>query len=152
MALRRVVTGEVDGRSRVVSDETVTGTPYCEDIWYTSPDEPLGRAPVADDTQLQAPPGASHWRVFAVPTDQEMHELLGDLPDDGDAMVDRKGFHLTETIDLVYVLDGDISLEMDEGEVLLHRGDCVVQRRTNHAWRNRNDFRVHLLAVMTTLP
>ena len=38
------------------------------------------------------------------------------------------------------------------GEVVLHPGDCVVQRATNHAWHNYNDTPVRLLAVLLGLP
>ena len=60
-------------------------------------------------------------------------------------------FHVTNTVDYLYVLDGDITLELDDGSVLLHPGDCVVQRETNHSWRNDNDFPVRLVAVMVSL-
>ena len=59
--------------------------------------------------------------------------------------------HITDTVDYLYVLDGDLTLELDDGEVLLHPGDTVVQRRTTHAWRNDNDFPVRLVAVMVSL-
>lgn len=47
--------------------------------------------------------------------------------------------HRTETIDYGIVLDGEIILLVDEGEVLVRSGDIVVQRGTNHAWANRSD-------------
>jgi len=37
------------------------------------------------------------------------------------------------------VLSGEIWAVLDEGEVLLRAGDCLVQRGTNHAWSNRSD-------------
>jgi uncharacterized cupin superfamily protein len=70
----------------------------------------------------------------------------------GAAVDDEAFFHMTNTLDLIYVLDGDITLQMEDGEVLLHPGDCVVQRGTNHAWRNRSATPVRLLGVMTALP
>ncbi len=45
----------------------------------------------------------------------------------------------TITLDLCIVLEGDITLILDTGEVNLKRGDVVVQRGTNHAWSNRSD-------------
>jgi uncharacterized cupin superfamily protein len=35
------------------------------------------------------------------------------------------------------VLEGEIDLLLDDGEVRLAAGDVVVQRGTNHAWLNR---------------
>jgi mannose-6-phosphate isomerase-like protein (cupin superfamily) len=46
--------------------------------------------------------------------------------------------HRTQTIDYGIVLDGEITLLVDEGEVLVQAGDIVVQRGTNHAWANRS--------------
>jgi hypothetical protein len=37
------------------------------------------------------------------------------------------------------MLEGDIPLKHDDGEVNLKPGDCVVQRGANHAWRNSGD-------------
>ena len=45
--------------------------------------------------------------------------------------------HKTNTVDYAIVLSGDIHAVLDEGEVLLHAGDCLIQRGTNHAWSNR---------------
>jgi mannose-6-phosphate isomerase-like protein (cupin superfamily) len=46
--------------------------------------------------------------------------------------------HRTETIDYGIVLEGEITLLVDEGEVTVRAGDIVVQRGTNHAWANRS--------------
>jgi hypothetical protein len=44
----------------------------------------------------------------------------------------------TETLDFCFVLDGEIVLVTDTGEVALKRGDMVVQRGANHGWSNRS--------------
>ncbi|KAK5717255.1 hypothetical protein LTR15_009146 [Elasticomyces elasticus] len=45
--------------------------------------------------------------------------------------------HRTLSLDYGVVLEGEIELVLDSGETqLLGRGDVVVQRGTNHAWRN----------------
>jgi len=45
--------------------------------------------------------------------------------------------HRTTSLDYGVVVEGEIELILDSGEVkLLHRGDIAVQRGTNHAWRN----------------
>ncbi|MBL8551369.1 MAG: cupin domain-containing protein [Hyphomonadaceae bacterium] len=46
--------------------------------------------------------------------------------------------HRTETIDYGIVLQGEITLIMDEGETVVRAGDIVVQRGTNHGWANRS--------------
>ena len=46
--------------------------------------------------------------------------------------------HRTQTVDYGIVLEGEITLLVDEGEVTVHAGDIVIQRGTNHAWANRS--------------
>jgi uncharacterized cupin superfamily protein len=66
--------------------------------------------------------------------------------------VEASGFHRTDTLDYVMVLDGEVTLELDRGAVTLGPGDCVVQRATRHAWRNRSGRAVRLAVVMIRLP
>ncbi|OBT83775.1 hypothetical protein VE02_07460 [Pseudogymnoascus sp. 03VT05] len=47
--------------------------------------------------------------------------------------------HRTQSLDYGVVLEGEIEMELDGGEVVvLRRGDVAVQRGTMHAWRNRS--------------
>jgi quercetin dioxygenase-like cupin family protein len=46
--------------------------------------------------------------------------------------------HQTETIDYAIVLSGEITMLLDESEVVLRAGDILVQCGTNHAWSNRS--------------
>ena len=46
--------------------------------------------------------------------------------------------HVTQTIDYVLILSGEIDMELDHGaEVHLTEGDVLVQRATVHNWANR---------------
>jgi quercetin dioxygenase-like cupin family protein len=45
--------------------------------------------------------------------------------------------HATRTLDYVIVLDGEITLVVDDGEVTLHKYDVCIQRGTAHTWGNR---------------
>ena len=48
--------------------------------------------------------------------------------------------HRTNSVDYGIVLDGELDMELGDGEVVhLQAGDVVVQRGTNHAWINRSD-------------
>jgi quercetin dioxygenase-like cupin family protein len=47
--------------------------------------------------------------------------------------------HRTESIDYALILSGEITMLLDDSEVLLKAGDIVVQRGTNHAWSNRSN-------------
>ena len=51
--------------------------------------------------------------------------------------------------DTMVVLDGEISLELDDGqEVLLKKHDVAVQQGNRHAWRNRGDKPATMLFVL----
>lgn len=56
------------------------------------------------------------------------------------------GMHKTNTVDYAVVYDGEMWLELDDGETLhLKRGDVVVQNGTRHAWRNKGNKPVTML-------
>jgi len=46
--------------------------------------------------------------------------------------------HRTDSVDYAVVLNGEITMLLDDSEVRLEAGDVVVQRGTNHAWSNRS--------------
>jgi quercetin dioxygenase-like cupin family protein len=53
---------------------------------------------------------------------------------------DQAGLHTTASIDFIYVVSGEIGLELDDGrEIRLRAGDTVVQNGVRHAWRNHSD-------------
>jgi hypothetical protein len=43
-------------------------------------------------------------------------------------------------------------VQLDDDEVVLHAGDCVVQRATNHAWHYYANSPVRVMGVTTALP
>ena len=51
----------------------------------------------------------------------------------------RTVMHRTSTIDYVVVIEGELTLLLDDSEVTLRKSDVVVQRGTDHAWENRSD-------------
>ncbi len=61
---------------------------------------------------------------------------------------DHPGMHTTDTVDCGVVLQGEVWLELDEGEVVhLKAGDTFVQNGTRHRWSNRGD-ETALIAVV----
>jgi len=56
--------------------------------------------------------------------------------------------HRTESIDYGIVIDGEMTLVLDDSEVLLRPGSVVVQRGTNHAWANRSGKPCRMLFVL----
>ncbi len=56
--------------------------------------------------------------------------------------------HRTETIDYVFVLSGEIDMDMDDSTVRMKAGDVMVQRGTNHSWVNRSQAPARLAFVL----
>jgi len=56
--------------------------------------------------------------------------------------------HQTKTIDYIILLEGDVTLILDEDEVRLKPFNVVVQRGTNHAWVNNGTEPALLIAVL----
>jgi mannose-6-phosphate isomerase-like protein (cupin superfamily) len=137
---RRVVVGPgSDGRSAIVADgraplaASFGDDAGMVDVWHTH--GPLAAVAQGGDTpsgdwQLE-PGGSIAWRFVQLPVAPTAH------------------MHRTQTIDLDVLLDGELDLVLPGQEpVHLRPGDCVVQRGTEHAWRNTGDRPAQLLAVM----
>ena len=80
---------------------------------------------------------------------QEVFKGVGNA----DASTLRRGarhplMHCTETMDYAVVLEGEITMLLDDSEVHLKAGDVVIQRGTNHAWSNRSGKPVRMLYVL----
>ena len=157
--MRRVVTGhDARGRAVVLYDgesphrfvfEKAGGLRLTE-IWETreSPADNSGAGDAGDHERRIEPAGAgSVFRVIEYPPDRERLKTLapeaffpgmGAKPADA-ATRRHPGMHKTDTVDYCVVLSGEIWAVLDEGEVLLRAGDCLVQRGTSHAWSNRTE-------------
>ena len=55
---------------------------------------------------------------------------------------------LENVSDYIILLKGDVTLILDEGEIDVKPFDTVVQRGTNHAWRNNGDEPALFIAVL----
>lgn len=47
--------------------------------------------------------------------------------------------HKSKSLDYAIILEGEITLILDNEEVNLRQGDIVIQRGTSHAWVNNSD-------------
>jgi mannose-6-phosphate isomerase-like protein (cupin superfamily) len=172
--IRRVVTGhDANGRAIVIADgyatavKTVPQWPglVSTDIWKTdampvrlAADEP---DPTNAPRQLHPAPNGTTLRISVVPPEtdfvrgldpQQSQALFGGVGN-ADASTHGNGgrhplMHRTETLDYAVVLEGEITLLLDDGEVNLKAGDVVIQRGTNHAWSNRSGKPVRMLYVL----
>ncbi len=162
-SFRRVVTGhDASGRAIIQSDappervKTLSGGgPTFYEVWNTreSPariDRASGE-PAEAGIVLAPPKNGTRIRVLDIPPEDERMAAV-------DAEAARALFaqinaaaasthagkarhphmHRTETIDYGIVLEGEITLLVDQGETTVRAGDIVVQRGTNHAWANRS--------------
>ncbi|MCP4907986.1 MAG: cupin domain-containing protein [bacterium] len=171
---RRVVTQtDDDGYSRVAFDgeppnvlrfENGAGMAY-SDIWQTL--GPVVLPEAGGDAspgpfEFYALGGGAAWKHMVIPPDAalagvdaealaaEYTERAPGMATGGEHDPDRPGRHRTNSIDLVHILAGRITLMLDEDEVDLEPGDFVVQRGTWHAWSNRGDEPCVFQAMMIT--
>ena len=78
---------------------------------------------------------------------EEVGRLLPGLADTFEP--NAPGMHTTDSIDYDVVLDGEISLELDDGkEVLLKKHDVAIQQGNRHAWRNKGEKPATMLFVL----
>jgi mannose-6-phosphate isomerase-like protein (cupin superfamily) len=95
------------------------------------------------------PPGATILRVVEFPPAERTHSEadspsvlaeMGIPPPGGERRPPRHPhMHATDSVDYAIVLEGEIDMLLDEGEVHVKAGDILIQQGTNHAWVNRGD-------------
>ena len=167
---RRVVTGHQGGKSVVLSDQrrepykfkTVVGFEHTY-MWSTNgsleadPNKveqelPKSALPSANGSLLHIvtfPPARTAASSISGPS-QVAQEFLTRLPGLADTFErDGSQMHVTETVDYAILLDGDLWLELDDGETVhLSAGDIVVQQATRHGWRNKGEHPATIAFVM----
>ena len=77
-----------------------------------------------------------------------MAKLLGVGHKASGAVSRHPGMHRTRSIDYIVVMEGEIDMLLDKGEVHLKAGDVLVQRGTNHAWVNRGKKTCRIAAIL----
>lgn len=174
--VRRVVTGEKDGKSVFVSDGPVAGTHDYAAVpgfqttlaWATPAgvaslpfDARHGKDPVVGIRSVVPDPHGTRLLVVQFPPDSALDsadfdpvaagaEYAAHLPGLAQAFEpDGSGMHRTASVDYDIVVSGELWLELDDGEIRhLKPGDIVVQNGTRHAWRNRGTVPAVMVAVL----
>ena len=172
--IRRVVTGhDTNGKAVVLSDgpvPTIHSNPIRPgqlsfEVWKThAMPVPIAAAelePTVGPRSLQPPRHGTLFRISVVPPESEETRSL--TPEKARELFKQSGageastyghggrhpmMHRTETVDYAVVLEGEITLLLDEGDVQLKAGDVVIQRGTSHAWSNRSGKNVKMLYVL----
>ena len=171
--IHRVVTGhDADGKAIVASDgplpnvaeiKAIPGTIFHE-VWCTSGAPAAvdnGPDPTVGPLSLPPPKLGSRIRFVDIPPDTadylehggaRMHEAFAQIGDTKASTVKAGSphplMHRTESVDYGIVIDGEMTLVLDDTEVRLKAGSVVVQRGTNHAWANRSGKPCRMLFVL----
>lgn len=172
MKIRRLVTGhDEQGHSVFVSDDfapraqsfaSIPGHGMAQ-LWTTPPQPTLpdrGSDPTLALESLIPTQGGTSIALFDFPPDSIMQnptnsvkayaELGAALPGLIECFEpDSPGMHTTATIDYGVILEGEMWLELDNGQSrLVKAGDIVIQNGTRHAWRNKSSSIARALFVM----
>jgi mannose-6-phosphate isomerase-like protein (cupin superfamily) len=165
---RRIVTGHhPDGRSMVMLKDDgpntteIKGWPglHVTELWTTE-EMPIDNKRT-DDRGARAMrhdpgPNGTIFRIVEIPPEggaaidaKAAFEHLGSTnkPKAEDS-AKHQSMHKTNSVDYLVVLSGEMTMLMEDGEVLLKQGDCIVQRGTNHAWVNKSGKPCVLAAVL----
>ena len=171
--ITRTVTGhDADGKAVVISHgplptvveiAAIPGTVFHE-VWCTEGTPPPvgnGPDPSTGPLQLKPPRHGTRIRFVDIPPDTEdflqqgaarMHDAFSQIGDTAASTVKAHSphplMHRTESIDYGIVIDGELTLVLDDSEVELKAGSVVVQRGTNHAWANRSGRNCRMLFIL----
>lgn len=173
--IQRVVTGHDASGKAVVSSNgalptvielaALPGVVFHE-VWSTSASPASignGADPTLAPLMLPPPPNGTRIRFVDIPPDSD--ELLAHgaahikqgFAEVGDVSASTHGadaphplMHRTESIDYGVVIEGELTLLLDRGEVVVRPGSVVVQRGTNHAWANRSGKPCRILFVLVS--
>ena len=171
--IHRVVTGhDADGKAIVASNgplptvveiAAVPGTVFHE-VWSTAASPaPVDNGPDPTLGALMLPPPPLGTRIRFVDIPPDTPELLArgaasaqaafaQIGDAGASTAQAHSphplMHRTESVDYGIVIEGELTLVLDDSEVQLKPGSVVVQRGTNHAWANRSGQPCRMLFVL----
>lgn len=171
--IHRVVTGHAeDGRAVIASSgplphvaeiAAIPGTVFHE-VWCTQgTPAPVDNGPDPTLGALMLPPPRSgtRLRIVDIPPDTpeflaqgaaRMDEAFSQIGDQAASTVKADSphplMHRTQSVDYGVVLEGELTLVLDDAEVPLRPGSVVIQRGTNHAWANRSGRPCRMLFVL----
>lgn len=172
MQVRRIVTGHDEhGHAVFKIDDVAPRSKNFQDmpgygiaqLWATATDGGSDSDLTAANTSLIPGPGGTSLLMVSLPPDTvmaapiqperalaEMLEFLPGLIETFEK--EDPAMHCTPTLDYGVLLEGELWLELDNGEQrLLQVGDVIIQQGTRHAWRNRSSRPARALFFMLGL-
>jgi mannose-6-phosphate isomerase-like protein (cupin superfamily) len=149
---RRVVTGHRDGKGTVLYDGPApnrklrNASGLVSTLLWVTDESPAELSRVADRAEREIgvapPPLGSVFRVVEFPPGRKelsRDAVLREMGLTGQSESKHAGMHRTRSIDYAVVMEGEIDMILDDGEVHLAAGDVLVQQGTDHAWVNRGE-------------
>jgi hypothetical protein len=152
--MRRVVLGTLaSGDSYVASDQEVDGSALSSDVWGSDGPPVLpsdGTVPTASG--FFPPPGGVRVSIGSMPAGYgvtvgppaggpvsraDVHRRPNDPP----------GMHWTDSVDIHWILEGEIDVISDAGETRLRAGDWLVMTGARHGWANRSARPCRMLVI-----
>lgn len=169
--IKVVVTGHDDeGQAIIVSDASPRTYPAPKffttfyEIWHENQIPCTVKKQMRDEeTELNHPPPRNGVRIrmhdFEPAGDRinelTYEEIVEHFKESGseDAVPSKENWkhafmHRTESIDFGIMIEGELTLIMEEGERVLRPGDVVVQVGTNHGWENRGTSMARICFVL----
>jgi mannose-6-phosphate isomerase-like protein (cupin superfamily) len=169
--IHRVVTGhDVDGKAIVASNgplptivelQAVPGMTFHE-VWETRSTPACldnGADPTTGPMMHGPPRHGNRIRFVDLPpetdylaeADSRMKALFDEV-NNAEGLTTRSDsphpmMHRTEALDYGIVIEGEMTLVLDDSEVTLTPGSVVIQRGTNHAWANRSGRTCRMLFI-----
>jgi mannose-6-phosphate isomerase-like protein (cupin superfamily) len=159
--VRRVVTGHREGRAVVLFDSAAPNqklrqaSGLVSTLVWVSDETPADISGSSDraarEIGVPPPPNGSILRVVDFPPERaprSRQAILAEMGVGDHGGARHPGMHRTRSVDYAIVLDGEIDMLLDEGEVHLAAGDVLVQQGTNHAWVNRGRIPCRIAFVL----
>ncbi|MFW9854762.1 MAG: cupin domain-containing protein [Candidatus Thorarchaeota archaeon] len=163
--IRRIVTGNnEEKKSTIIIDDSPFQYGTIHQFWVTR-ETPVDNSKAIDLAgiellPLEPPPSGTIFRFFEIPpldpklTKSKLENLAVQGLSTLKALHCRKDtskhpyMHKTETVDYIIVLEGEITLLLEETEVELKPFNVVIQQGTNHAWINKSSNRALLAGIL----
>lgn len=167
IGIRRIVTGhDQNGKAVIISDSPTPGvktTPnrpgvIFHNMWTTntSPSRFDGPSEMTSvDLPLPPPTSGTVFRLIEFPPENQIESVDQKTAkkafeeygaeaalkhDENEHQTKKHSFmHCTDTVDYAICLSGEMTMYLDDSEVVMKAGDVMIQRGTNHAWVNKSD-------------
>ena len=167
MGIRRIVTGhDKNGKAIIIADGPTPGvktTPnrpgvIFHNMWTTKSSPARYDGPEEEtsiDLPLPPPKAGTTFRLIEFPPESKVEQVDEETAkkafqeygadgalQHGESEQKKKQhsfMHQTDTVDYALCLSGEMTMYLDDSEVVMKAGDVMVQRGTNHAWVNKSE-------------